>query len=240
MSPQRLLIPALGLTFVAGSFAAGFIYFRSPPKPDGVRTVTELPPATVGEQASDDDEDNDAAKPSSATDQRPKNSTAKSKPSAKSKPRLKNPLTRADAARLGEDCIGERVTWTGERATTQSARVEQIDGTQHIIKAQLPNGEYSFNLVFIVEEPIPFERKVLRPRTKEELHQDLEKFLRFQKSTGLKGANAVKEYGKLKADTVTVTGTISRLTTLFLIGEGTFQNVPVLTDAKILHTNPNW
>jgi hypothetical protein len=143
------------------------------------------------------------------------------------------PLTRAAVGQLGDRYLGRRVTWVAQRAITQSAKIGSKDGTQHILKGQDTNGEFTLALAILAEEPKPFQSK-FKKRTPEEMRRDLEEFQKFKKDTGLTGRDAVLAHGKLKIDTVTVTGTIARTETLIVIGQGTHHDVPVLTDIVIV------
>lgn len=122
----------------------------------------------------------------------------------------RKPLTPAEASRLGEECIGQRVTWTGKWISTQSAPVGRQKGTQHIFETPGDSGAFSFDHPFIAEDPTPWQPAVKGENLTE----------RKQRRWGATGV-------------VTVTGTVDRLTRLMFIGRGTREQVPVLTDIKI-------
>ncbi|MFL5241768.1 MAG: hypothetical protein ACJ8FY_06645 [Gemmataceae bacterium] len=120
------------------------------------------------------------------------------------------PFTCADAYREGRECIGRRVTWAGKRRLSQSARIDKKEGTQHIFYTQGPKGEFSFDFPFIAEDSKAMG-PILSPKEMKEQRK--------------------KQWGS--TGVVTVTGTISRLDTLMMIGTGTRYDVPVLRNITI-------
>jgi hypothetical protein len=214
---------------LAGSFAAGLAFL---PRPTGA-ALTEAdaqPPRREDSRPADGTGEGDGGpRPAAGGGRAAEQAPAKPKPAPAPGP--EEPLTRADLARRGGG-VGRRVTWVGERMASQSARVGKQEGTRHVFKGQGPRGEFTFDLPFIAEEPTPLKR-VNRQRTKEELRRDLEEFVRFKQQTGLKGREAVQAHARLHADVVTVTGTITRLDTLIMLGQGTRYDVPVLADVTL-------
>lgn len=143
------------------------------------------------------------------------------------------PITRADAS--GRGCIGRQVTWVCR------CQVSQSEGghTQHIFFAEEPKGVFSFDNVFIAEEPEPYRTspgwQVLQDATKryrEDAHRRFEELQRSkQKRPKGKAQEEAEEYWRRHP--ITVTGTIRRLDTLLLLGHGRQTDVPVLKNITI-------
>jgi hypothetical protein len=120
------------------------------------------------------------------------------------------PLTCKEATRLGDGCIGRRVTWRGKWTHSQNATVGQQKGSEHVFNTPGPKGEFSFDYPFVVEEPTPLPAVVKGQNVRTPVDQ---------------------KWGPTRV--VTVTGTISRVVTLTVGGEGFHFKVPVLTDVTI-------
>jgi hypothetical protein len=223
---------AIFVALLAGSFVAGFAFLYSPSAGEIQGANAPAPQPQVDRRAEGDDEKK--SEQAAAARRDPEPGPAPTQPEAKpspSAPEPEKPLTRAQVAELGGDCIGRRVSWVAVKWLSQSTKIGKQEGTQHIFRTQDAQGEFTFDLPFIAEEPKPLKLD-MRQRTKEELHRDLEEYKKFQKKTGLKGRQLVEAYAKYQMKIVTVTGTISRLDTL-ICTYGTRYKVPVLTNFTI-------
>ena len=118
--------------------------------------------------------------------------------------------TCADATKLGEACVGRRVTWYGQWTNSTSATVKGKKGAMHVFNTVGPDGDYSFAFPFIAEDTNPLQTV---PRG-----QDVR-------------AHFDAKWGPSRV--VTVTGTIARVEKLIMIGQGTRDRVPVLADITI-------
>jgi hypothetical protein len=217
------------VAIVAVSFAVGFALLYSP-------SAGELQGANAPAPQSQGDPQKEGAgekkgEQAAAAGREPEPGPAPTQPEAPAAPEPEKPLTRAQVAELGSDCIGRRVSWVAVKWSSQSTKIGGQEGTQHIFRTQDAQGEFTFDLPFIAEEAKPLKLD-MRQRTKEEMRRDLEERREFQKKTGLKGREAAQAHAKLKMKIVTVTGTISRLDTL-IFTYGTRYQVPVLTNFTI-------
>ena len=93
---------------------------------------------------------------------------------------------------------------------SQSATVGRKQGSKHLFDTDGSQGVFSFDYPFVAEDPNPLQ------------------------SVG-KGQNVKEVFDQRWGSTriVTVTGTIVRVEKLTVIGQGTRNNVPVLTDITI-------
>jgi hypothetical protein len=209
MGLQKLAIVGGCLVLFAGAFAAAFLFIpsrsKSAPPNDGLAVVdADFKGVPPATQPDGPNLDaNDTGRSSMNA------RTAKDGPK-KPKDGPKKPYTCADATKSGNDCVSRRVTWVGEWTHSQSAMVNRKMGASHIFNTVGPAGAFSFDYPFIAEDPHPLPSV---PR----------------------GMNMHDHFNAKWGPTriVTVTGTIARVERLIMIGKGTRDDVPVLTDITI-------
>jgi hypothetical protein len=194
---QKLVLVLVFVALLAGSFVAGQFFLPTGPEAASERMTPRA--ASTEKVVPETTTKDDTASAPVAAEQTPSSESTS-----------REPLTCAEASRIGDRCIGERVTWVGKWIHSQSARVGHEKGSQHIFNTQGPQGDYSFDCPFIAEDPNPLERAA-------------------------KGQNVKERHDKRWGSTriVTVTGTIARLETLVFIGKGTRHDVPVLSNITI-------
>jgi len=212
MGFQKLAVAVGCAVLFGGSFAAAFVLLKSKSGPgSGTASagVVKSDDSSAAPNVSDSvtNSVDDEVVP---TEVKGNSRVSKSAPQP---PKNTKPFTCADATKQGRDCIGQRVAWTGKWHLSQSATIDRQKGAQHIFYSPGSNGVFSFEYPFIAEEPKPLELAKKGESIRE---------------------NHARKWGP--TGIVTVTGTIARIDTLILIGEGTRYNVPVLTDVKITIT----
>jgi hypothetical protein len=226
MSLQRLGLPLLCVALLAVSFAAGFAYLNSSSRADSNEEIARSPRSNDGDQAKGADE---GKAEQESRDQEPKKAPKKKPADAIAR----KPLTRAEVSNEGSFYVGERVAWVGEWKLTHSTLINKKEGTQYIFDGQGPLGEFSFDFPFIAEEPTPMKQsageRVIRDLVQRQIDEHHKNFASKQP----KSRQDAKEHAKNIAIIVTVTGTITRLDTLIMLGRGTRYDVPVLTDVTI-------
>jgi hypothetical protein len=214
MGLHKLAMTIGCLVLFGAAFGVAFVFLRISSHTDTQLTTT---PQALTDAHQDDKATNDAAKdiaddPTATSKTKTKTSKENAKPAktVRTTPTDKKPITCAEATKQGSECVGQRVTWVAKWTLSQSAPVDRQKGAQHIFYTQGPNGDYTFDYPFVAEDPKPLELS----KKGEDIRAD---HARKWGPTGI----------------VTVTGTITSVRTLILIGQGTRYNVPVLSDIKI-------
>jgi hypothetical protein len=217
MSPQKIGIVVGCVAAFAGVWAGAFYFIRSDansaPK-DSVPFVANTdssPPASTNKSevttpvpGENKEIPDDSDRPSKKSQESVKDT------SPKRKARQPRPLTCLEATKMGRDCIGERVTWVGKWTNSQSAAVGRGNGSKHLFNSQGAQGNFSFDYPFVAEDPKPLPT--------------------IGKGQDIRAAFD-QRWGPSRI--VKVSGTITNVETLTVIGQGTRYNVPVLTDITI-------
>src|SRR5712692_2556191 len=135
MGFRNLGMAVVFVAVLAGTFGAAFAFLqtRSKVEPEALAPLPESPenvepPPTIKEEPT-----------TKAPEDR--------KPAPKSAP--KKPFTCAEATKLGDDCVGRRVNWVGQWTNSQSTRIGNKEGSQHLFNTRGPKGDFSFDYPFI-------------------------------------------------------------------------------------------
>lgn len=212
MSRQKLGIAVGCVVIVACALAAvscGPIGANPPPKDDGIPVVdvnfTGMAPGTQAKKPRSDD-----AKPVANDAARNAKSAAAKNSGNQPSYAPRGPLTCADATRMGRNSVGQRVRWHGMWTNSDGETVKGKRGAVHVFNTPDFNGDYTFAFPFMAEDTNPLERVLPGQNV---------------------GAHFDAKWGPSRI--VIVSGTIARVTRLIVIGSGTRDNVPVLTDITI-------
>jgi hypothetical protein len=206
MRPQKLLIVVGSIVLFTGALAAvscGPIGANLPPKNDGV-PIVDANFTGMAPATQPRKSQSDDSKPA------PKRVAAAKDAGKQPVAVPQGPLTVAEATRLGRGTVGRRVKWWGQWTNSQSETVKGKKGAVHVFNSPDANGDYTFQFPFMAEDTNPLDS----------VPRGMDVRAHFDAKWG-------------PARIVIVTGTIAKVERLIMIGQGTRDNVPVLTDIAI-------